>query len=102
MVLRRQGDWQRQALETWLAQLIREQPVLRLKGRLRQTGKALPLQIQAVGPRLECWYESEATPASMEAGLELVLLVPASQEQAVLGCLADLPAPLAANAAASS
>jgi cobalamin biosynthesis protein CobW len=102
VVLRRPGDWQRQALETWLAQLIREQPVLRLKGRLRQTGKALPLQIQAVGPRLECWYEREATPASMEAGLELVLLVPASQEQALQGCLADLPAPLAANAAASS
>ena len=102
VVLRRPGDWQRQDLEAWLAQLIREQPVLRLKGRLRQSGKALPLQIQAVGPRLECWYESEATPTAQEAGLELVLLIPASQQQAVQSCFADLPAPLAANAAAAS
>ena len=102
VVLRRPGDWQRQELEAWLARLIREQPVLRLKGRLRQSGKALPLQIQAVGPRLECWYESEATPTAQEAGLELVLLIPASQQQAVQSCLDDLPAPLAANAAAAS
>jgi cobalamin biosynthesis protein CobW len=102
VVLRRQGDWQRQDLEAWLARLIREQPVLRLKGRLRQSGKALPLQIQAVGPRLECWYESEATPTSTEAGLELVLLIPASQERAVHDCFADLPAPLAASAAPAS
>lgn len=96
LVLRQPGDWSREALEGWLAQLIREQPVLRLKGRLRQPGKALPLQIQAVGPRLECWYEREATPPAAEPGLELVLLVPASQEQAVRRCLASLPAPLTA------
>lgn len=96
LVLRHPGDWSRETLEGWLAQLIREQPVLRLKGRLRQQGKALPLQIQAVGPRLECWYEREATPAAAEPGLELVLLVPASQEEAVRRCLASLPAPLAA------
>ncbi len=92
LVLRRQGHWQRQAVEAWLAQLIREQPVLRLKGRLRQQDKALPLQIQAVGPRLECWYEQEAAATTAEPGLELVLLVPASQEQAVRQCLAELPA----------
>lgn len=92
LVLRRPGHWQRQELETWLARLIREQPVLRLKGRLRQLGKALPLQIQAVGPRLECWYESDATPCSAEPGLELVLLIPASSEQTVRESLAGLPA----------
>jgi cobalamin biosynthesis protein CobW len=102
VVLRRPGDWQRQDLEAWLAQLILEQPVLRLKGRLRQSGKALPLQIQAVGPRLECWYESEATPTAQEVGLELVLLIPASQQQAVQSRFADLPTPLAANTAAAS
>lgn len=99
LVLRRQGDWSRRELEAWLAQLIREQPVLRLKGRLRQQGKVLPLQIQAVGPRLECWYESEATPAPAQPGLELVLLVPTSREQAVQSALAHLPAPLAASPA---
>lgn len=99
LVLRRQGDWQREELEAWLTELIRQQPVLRLKGRLRQQGKALPLQIQAVGPRLECWYESEATPSAAEPGLELVLLVPASQETQLQHWLSSLPAPLAASAA---
>jgi cobalamin biosynthesis protein CobW len=93
LVLRRSGQWQRAELEDWLAQLIRQQPVLRLKGRLRQAGKTLPLQIQAVGPRLECWYESDANQAAAEPGLELVLLVPASQEDAVQACLCTLPAP---------
>jgi len=100
LVLRQQGAWSRETLESWLSQLIREQPVLRLKGRLRQQGKALPLQIQAVGPRLECWYESEAAPTSPAPGLELVLLVPASQEQAVQRCLDSLPAALADTPAA--
>lgn len=95
VVLRRPGHWEKPLLEAWLTQLIREQPVLRLKGRLRQQGKAMPLQIQAVGPRLECWYESEASPAPAEPGLEVVLLVPASQEQAVQGWIASLPAPQA-------
>lgn len=95
VVLRRQGEWQRPVVEAWLAELIREQPVLRLKGRLRQPDKSLPLQIQAVGPRLECWYEREAAPTTSEPGLELVLLVPASQEQAVRLCLTQLPQPQA-------
>ena len=97
VVLRRPGEWQKQVLETWLTELIHNQPVLRLKGRLRQSGKVLPLQIQAVGPRLECWYEREATAASEDAGLELVLLVPASQKEAVQRWLDSLPAPLAAG-----
>jgi len=101
VVLRRNGHWQRQELEPWLEKLIREQPVLRLKGRLRQLGKALPLQIQAVGPRLECWYESEATPGQAEPGLELVLLVPASQEQAVRNGLDSLPEARPATSAAA-
>jgi cobalamin biosynthesis protein CobW len=57
---------------------------VRLKGRLRQGGKRLPLQIQGVGRRLECWYEERApSPAAGEPGereadeLELVLLATA-------------------------
>jgi len=91
LVVRREGEWSRQELEDWLARLIREQPVLRLKGRLRQQGKALPLQIQAVGPRLDCWYEREASPTAAAAGLELVLLIPASQEQRVRRSLEAMP-----------
>lgn len=77
VVLQRSGDWQRQPLEQGLTTLLSQLPVLRLKGRLQQQGKRLPLQIQAVGARLECWYEAEAGPAGAErpAGLELVALV---------------------------
>jgi cobalamin biosynthesis protein CobW len=76
VVVRRSGHWDRQDLERRLRQLIREQPVLRLKGRLNLEGRALPLQIQAVGPRLECWFEGASLEASSSAapGLELVVL----------------------------
>lgn len=93
MVLRRTGHWQRETLEPWLALLIRDHPVLRLKGRLLQPDKPLPLQIQAVGPRLECWYEQGPASDSRAASLELVLLTPASQQEALRQRLEDLPAP---------
>jgi cobalamin biosynthesis protein CobW len=92
LVLRRQGHWDREELERWLTQLIREQPVLRLKGRLQQQGKSLPLQIQAVGPRLECWYEKGSDPTPAAPGLELVLLAHASQEASLRRVLTSLPA----------
>ena len=88
LLLRRSGRWQRAALETELQRLLIEHPVVRLKGRLRQAGKKLPLQIQGVGRRLECWYEERAaTPAAEEPtgapveqdtdSLELVVLATA-------------------------
>lgn len=88
LLLRRSGHWERAALEAELQRLLIEHPVVRLKGRLRQAGKKLPLQIQGVGRRLECWYEqSAATPAAEESagvpgeqdadGLELVVLATA-------------------------
>ena len=67
-----------------MQRLLIEHPVVRLKGRLRQSGKRLPLQIQGVGRRLECWYEESAASPPAEApgeqagdGLELVLLATA-------------------------
>lgn len=85
LLLRRSGRWERAALETALQRLLIEHPVVRLKGRLRQAGKKLPLQIQGVGRRLECWYEENAASPAPEAparapgeqdadGLELVVL----------------------------
>ncbi|MFM8604785.1 MAG: cobalamin biosynthesis protein CobW [Cyanobium sp.] len=73
VLVRRSGRLERAALEQRLRQLLSSEPVIRLKGRLIQTDRALPLQIQAVGPRLECWYEGEATAGGGE-GLELVVL----------------------------
>ncbi|MEB3200041.1 MAG: GTP-binding protein [Synechococcaceae cyanobacterium] len=80
LVLKRAGSWQRQTLEPQLQQLIASHPVLRLKGRLQESGKRRCLQIQAVGPRLECWYEGEAEPGE-EGVLELVALVAAADGQ---------------------
>jgi len=99
LLLRRQGRWDRATVEAWLRQLIRNQPILRLKGRLLEPGKALPLQIQAVGPRLECWYEAAGATDSAQQGLELVLLVPASSAASLSDALEPLPAEIAASAA---
>lgn len=92
MVLQRPGHWSRSTLEAWLRQLIREQPILRLKGRLLQADRSLPLQIQAVGPRLECWYEGEK-PTAAVAGLELVILTAASWAEPLQRRLQTLPQP---------
>jgi cobalamin biosynthesis protein CobW len=73
VMVQRPGPYTRQELEERLAGLLADQPVLRLKGRLLQEGKLLPLQIQAVGPRLECWYEG-VWPEAAAPGLELVVL----------------------------
>ena len=84
LLVRRSGHWERAALEAELQRLLIDHPVVRLKGRLRQGGKRLPLQIQGVGRRLECWYEERApSPAAGESceheadELELVLLATA-------------------------
>ena len=101
IVHRHPGPWERPDLERQIRDLIAAQPVLRLKGRLWQPERRLPLQIQAVGPRLECWYDSNpasggrsayrhaSQPASYD-GLELVVLTAASHHQQVSAALAQL------------
>jgi cobalamin biosynthesis protein CobW len=77
LALRLDGLFERSALERVLREQLQRQGILRLKGWLRQPHKALPLQIQAVGPRLECWYEESASSPAVpggEAVLELVVL----------------------------
>jgi cobalamin biosynthesis protein CobW len=81
-VVRRCGSWERDRLEADLQRLLIDHPVVRLKGRLRQAGKRIPLQIQAVGRRLDCWYEDRESPTRAgrdggddgSADLELVVL----------------------------
>ena len=80
LLIRRQGAWDRAALEARLSALLAEEPVIRLKGRLRQAGRPLLLQVQAVGPRLECWYEGAAT-GEGEGQLELVVLGAAAHRE---------------------
>ncbi|MFN9629958.1 MAG: GTP-binding protein [Cyanobacteriota bacterium] len=79
LVIRRWGALGRQSVEPVVRELLLEHPVLRLKGRLHEPGKRLALQLQAVGPRLECWYEGMANPDPQCPALELVALVPAAQ-----------------------
>jgi cobalamin biosynthesis protein CobW len=74
-VVRWSGALDRSRLEAALESQIRDQTLLRLKGRAWLPGKRHPLQIQAVGPRLECWFDSQS-PSERPAddGLELVAL----------------------------
>ena len=75
-VVQLDGDVDRPRLEQQLRAQIAAQGLLRLKGRAWLAGKAHPLQIQAVGPRLECWFDT-AAPATQRRdrpGLELVAL----------------------------
>jgi cobalamin biosynthesis protein CobW len=89
LLVRRQGAWDRSALEERLASLLAEEPVIRLKGRLREPGRALLLQVQGVGPRLECWYEGAAT-GEEEGQLELVVLGAASHRERLERAFATL------------
>ena len=74
-VLRWQGAVDRSALEARLREQISAQNLLRLKGRAWLPGKPFPLQIQAVGPRLECWFDTSAPgQRPLEDGVELVAL----------------------------
>lgn len=94
VVVRRWGSLGRQEVEPALRELLREQPILRLKGRFQESGKKLTLQIQAVGPRLETWYEGVASSDPQTPALELVALVPAVQRGAVESAMERLwPAP---------
>ena len=74
-VVRWSGAVDRGRLEAALQAQIRAQTLLRLKGRAWLPGKRHPLQIQAVGPRLECWFDSQS-PGERPAqdGLEVVAL----------------------------
>ena len=84
------GDFCRVALEQQLLQLVGDSALIRLKGRLWLSGKNRPLQIQAVGPRLECWFEpgtGQASGTQQAPGLELVLLGFQLDHPAIESCL---------------
>lgn len=90
IVIRRWGSIGRTQVEQTLLEMLGQQPILRLKGRLQESGKRLTLQIQAVGPRLECWYEGVASSDPQTPTLELVALVPAAQRAQVVAAAEQL------------
>jgi cobalamin biosynthesis protein CobW len=75
-----QGHWPAEGLEQLFSSVISELGLLRLKGRLPIAGKALPMQVQAVGKRLQCWYEADGLPADHLA----LVLIGAAAEPTVL------------------
>ncbi|WP_254978002.1 cobalamin biosynthesis protein CobW [Cyanobium sp. ATX 6A2] len=89
--LRLAGRFERAAVERALRQLIQSHGVVRLKGRLRLSGKARVLELQAVGPRLESWFSDPAGRQPDAApGLEVVVLgfqLPADDLQTTLAAL---------------
>jgi cobalamin biosynthesis protein CobW len=98
-VVQLDGGINRPRLEALLQEQIRRQGLLRLKGRAWLSGKSHPLQIQAVGPRLECWFDPSAMAAQRRdtPGLEVVALgltvdataLRAALAQAVQDCSSD-------------
>ena len=75
--VRMEGDWDRKELESLLPELVRQHQVIRLKGRVWLAGKALPLQLQMVGPRLNSWFEAaprDAWRPTSGTGVDLVVL----------------------------
>jgi len=71
------GHWSQVQLEAKLRELITEHRLIRVKGWLAMPGKQRLLQIQAVGPRLDFWYEGRQNPltcTSDRGELQLVVL----------------------------
>lgn len=96
-VVRITGNLDRRAVEQAVLQLIRDHQLVRVKGRLWLAGKSRPLEIQAVGPRLESWFADGDIREGRQPGLELVLLgfqLQAMALQLALENLAGAPAPL--------
>ena len=77
-LIRFEGAIARRALEEQLRSLVGSHQVVRLKGRVWLRDKALPLQIQMVGPRLDSWFEAAPAQAWRPdggcGGVDLVVL----------------------------
>ena len=83
------GRWQQEGLESVLADAIETMGLLRLKGRIPIAGKVLPLQVQAVGRRLDCWFEADQASSDQ---LNLVLIGRSPDQGRLAAQLASLQA----------
>ena len=94
-LLRMECSVSREALEQLLPDFVARNQVVRLKGRVWLPGKALPLQLQMVGPRLESWFEAapdQAWRPDSGAGLDLVVIGFVADAADRLGELLPVPA----------
>ena len=87
--LQLKGRWQQEGLESVLAGAIETMGLLRLKGRIPIAGKVLPLQVQAVGRRLDCWFEADQASSDQ---LNLVLIGRSPDQGRLAAQLASLQA----------
>ncbi|MCY4332250.1 MAG: cobalamin biosynthesis protein CobW [Cyanobacteria bacterium MAG CAR1_bin_15] len=86
-VVKLDGVWDRQTLEALLRQRFTAMGLLRAKGYAAIAGKSLPLMIQAVGPRLETWYQARS---DYRGGLTMVLIGLAVDPAPLRTALTDL------------
>ena len=89
-VVKLDGVWDREVLETLLRQQFTAMGLLRAKGHAAIAGKSLPLMIQAVGPRLETWYQARS---DHHGGLTMVVIGLAVDPAPLGTALADLRLP---------
>ncbi len=63
-------------LKEMLLRIVPKYQILRIKGRCWIEGKALPLQIQMVGPRFNSWFEAANENAwqPRQSGIDIVFL----------------------------
>ena len=87
--LQLKGRWQQEGLESVLTGAIETMGLLRLKGRIPIAGKVLPLQVQAVGRRLDCWFEADQASSDQ---LNLVLIGRSPDQSRLAAQLASLQA----------
>jgi cobalamin biosynthesis protein CobW len=73
--VRLEGDWDRNALEALLPELVRQHQVIRLKGRVWLSGKALPLQLQGSGSGVDLVVLAlnDAAASTLESELQRLL-----------------------------
>ena len=92
------GVWDRPVLESLLRKHLTAMAVLRAKGQATIAGKSLPLVIQAVGPRLDTWYQ---TTTAATRGLQLVVMGfaidPDPLRSALTACARDTQEPGTCN-----
>ncbi len=74
--IRIEKEFNREILIKSLVDIAKRYQALRIKGRLWLPGKAMPLQIQMVGPRINSWFEESpvGTWKPSFAGLDIVVI----------------------------
>ncbi len=77
----------REALLAAIERVLQEQPVLRLKGFAALSGKPARLMVQAVGPRVEAWFDRPWRPGEARRSSLVVIGLKGLDEEAIRSVL---------------